>query len=213
MARNTQTIPAQSNRLRWSRRAASALVVGALGLSLSSCGFDTQTLQPYTPAEGVNLTVGSEDPAGQGVKLRNVLIIADPETGEGFLSASIVAGKDDKILSISGQELSADGETSKGEVNAKLGQPLELPAQQLVILTDGSAVTMEGAKLEPGLTAELEMLFGEAGLATVTVPIVDGTKEDYATVSPSAAPSSPAESSPSPADSSASPAASPSPTE
>lgn len=210
MARNTRTNPAQVHRARWARRAASAIAAGALGLSLSSCGFDAQTLQPYTPAEGVNLTVGSEDSAGQGVKLRNILIIADPETGEGFLSAAIVAGQGDRILSITGQELSPDGETSKGTFNAELGQPLELPAGQLIVLTDGTKLSVTGAKLEPGLTAELEMVFAQAGLATVTVPIVDGTKPDYVTVSPSAAASSPASS---PGDSSASPSSSPSPSE
>lgn len=212
MARNTRTNPAQAHRAKWARRAASAIAAGAIGLSLSGCGFEAQTLQPYTPAEGVNLTVGSEDPAGQGVKLRNILIIADPKTGEGFLSAAIVAGQDDKILSITGQELSPDGENSKGTVNAELGQPLELPAGQLIILTDGSKLAITGAKLEPGLTAELEMVFAEAGLATVTVPIVDSTKPDYIGVSPSAAASSPA-SSPSGSAASASPLASPSPSE
>ncbi len=210
MARSTRTTPAQSHRARWARRAVSAMAAGALGLSLSSCGFGAQTLQPYTQAEGINLTVGSEDPTGQGVKLRNILIIADPESGDGFFSAAIVAGRDDKLLSITGQELSPDGETSKGTLNAELGQPLELPAGQLIVLTEGTTLSVTGAKLKPGFTAELEMVFAKAGLAKVTVPIVDGTKPDYVTLAPSPAASSPASS---PGGSSASPSSSPSPSE
>ena len=197
MARTTRSNPTTGHRARWTRRLASAVAVGALGLSLSGCGFDVQTLQPYNPAEGVNLTVGSEDPAGPGVKLRNILIIADPETGEGFLSAAVVAGQGDQLISVSGEELSYDGETSKGTVSAELRAPLELPSGQLVVLTEGPKIAVSGAPLQPGLTAELEMVFAKAGLATITVPIVDGSKPDYVTVSPKPAASSPA-SSPSP---------------
>lgn len=193
LARATRYPAQPGGARRLALRTAAALAAGALSLSLASCGFEAQTLQPYTPAEGVNLTVGSEDPEGPGVKLRNILIIANPVTGEGILSAAIVAGKGDKLVAVTGQMLDPDGEAAAGtgELKFDLGDPVELPGRTLVVLTDGRAIAVTGAPLKPGFTAELDLVFDKAGVATVTVPVVNGDKADYVTVSPSPAESAP----------------------
>jgi hypothetical protein len=69
------------------RRAAGALLGLLAGLALlatSGCGFDAQTLQPYTPAMGVNADVGAD----RGIHVRNLLIVSR-ERGQGFVSASL----------------------------------------------------------------------------------------------------------------------------
>ena len=48
----------------------------------AACGFDVQTNQPYTPAEGVNYDVGNPP-----VQVRNLMILSR-EDGVGFLSAT-----------------------------------------------------------------------------------------------------------------------------
>ena len=55
---------------------AALLVSLGLLLPVGACGIDAQTLQPYTPAEGVNVDVGDPADARSVVHVRNLLIIS-----------------------------------------------------------------------------------------------------------------------------------------
>ena len=64
------------------RRLAAALAFGAL-VSLTACGLDVQTMQPYTPAEGVQADVTPANDPQAAVKIRNLLIVVR-RTGRGI---------------------------------------------------------------------------------------------------------------------------------
>ena len=85
-----------------------SLVATMLGLALltlvSACGMEAQTMQPYTPAEGVNFNVG---PTGKSVQVRNLMILSR-EDGVGYLSASIVAQERDALTAVAGRPFKPD---------------------------------------------------------------------------------------------------------
>lgn len=158
----------------------------ALGLSLgaSSCGFNVGTLQPYDAGEGVNTNAGGYE----GVDVRNLMILVD-QGGKAFLSATLVAKNGDDLTAVYGQAISPQG-TSAGSFTVAIpGNKLAVPAQEALVLTDGPALTVSGVTLRPGLTANISMTFAKAGNVSIVAPIVDGTKADYRSISPSPAPS------------------------
>ena len=167
----TRTPKPQSVRL-----AAIAVTLGA-GLALSGCGFDAQTLQSYTPAQGVNTDV-------QTVKVRNLVIIAN-EAGRGRVSASIVsADKADALTSVAGNAHKPDG--SEAAALTVTGGSVALPANKLVVLTgDGApALGVAASGLRPGLTADLTLQFSSGAQAKLTVPVVSHTDPHYAAAAP-----------------------------
>ena len=99
-----------------------------LALALTGCGMNAQTLQPYTPAEGVNSSVGS-------VMVRNVLIIAD-NTGRGVLSASVATYSNDTLTGVTGTPQKSDGSLGSPLVVTSTGLPATLAANTLTVLTD-----------------------------------------------------------------------------
>ena len=80
-------------------RGARALAAAALSLTLlgsaAGCGFDAQTLQPYTPADGTNLDVGADNQ----LKIRNLVVVSRTE-GQGIISASVLSGADDTLTGV-----------------------------------------------------------------------------------------------------------------
>jgi hypothetical protein len=152
-----------------------------LALSASACGMNVQTLNPYTPAEGVQFDVGS-------VKVRNVMILSRTR-GDGFLSASMISSQRDTLQSVTGVAIKADG--SEGSpLTITLGQPVVV-SNSMVVLTDRPLITVKGADLEEGLVARLVFSFATAGEVTTTAPVVDADQPAYATISPTPSPSAP----------------------
>lgn len=154
-------------------------VAAALGASfaLTGCGFDAQTLQPYTPAQGVNAEVGT-------VKVRNLLIIAN-SAGKGRLSGAFISnGKADTVTGITGTASKPDG-TAAGELTIGNGT-VQLPANKLVVLTgDGSQnVTVAGEGLKPGLDTRLTLQFASGGTQQIVVPVRDAAEPMYASAAP-----------------------------
>lgn len=148
----------------------------ALGLVLSACGFGVQTNLPYTPSEGVNLSIGS-------VQIRNLMVLSRGDD-QGFVSATMSSTKDDSLVAVSGTVIKSDG-SDGGPITASMPAPVSLTAGTPVVLTDSPAfVTVKGAGLAPGLTANLTMEFRSAGRATVLVPVIDANHPYYVTVSP-----------------------------
>lgn len=171
-------------------RTVGAAIAVAASLSLTGCGFNAQTLQTYTPAHGVNVD-------HDALKVRNLLVIADGQ-GKGVVSASIVSAKDDSLESVSGNAVKADG--SDGGALTVTAAPVELPAGQLVVLTDQSPrLTVTGPELKPGLTARLVLTYGSGQTTDLVVPVMDAEQALYAdAVQDTAAPSASASPTPEP---------------
>lgn len=199
------------------KRVAVATVAATLTISgLAGCriGFEAPTLMQYTPAEGINLDVtdGSEVEQGTGeVKVRNLMVVADPESGEGILAGALFASDSitqenptessdviDSLDEVTGRALDSRG-TPQGDLQVELGDPLDITMAQPLLLEDED-ISVSGDGLRPGLDVELTLTFGENGEFTTAVPVIDASKPDFATMeavpaggegeaSPSASPS------------------------
>lgn len=170
-------------RTRPHRSLVATLISVALLALVSACGLNAQTMQPYTPTEGVNANVG---PTGDWVQVRNLMILSREE-GSGFLSASIVATEPDALTAVSGQPFTTDG-SEGAPLQVALPGPIELPAETLVILTEGQLIPVTSPDLILGGAAELTLSFRNVGDLTLRVPVVDGTQPAYATLSPAPTP-------------------------
>ena len=175
--------PAGRARGRTARAlAAFLLAFGLVGL-VAGCGFDAQTLKPYTPADGTNLDVGSDNE----LKIRNLVVISRVE-GQGIVSASVVSGTGDRLtgVTVTPSPLAA----SPGQpATASLTQPVEIPQGVNVVLTNGSLVTVQSPGIKAGEAAKVTMTFAQAGEVSLDCPVVDGTLEPWNTISAAPSPS------------------------
>jgi hypothetical protein len=153
----------------------------------AACGMDAQTLRPYTPGEGVNVDVGNPSDAKAVVHVRNLLIVSKA-AGEGIVSASLVTSGRDQLTGISGVPIKADG-TEGAPFTATIPSTVSLANQLLVVLTDGTPITVKSPDIAPGLSATLTLTFQSAGQVTVKVPVADGNEPQYATITPAPTPS------------------------
>ena len=172
-----------SRRARLGRSLVLCLV---LLVGVGACGFDAQTMRPYTPADGANVDAGP----GNSVKIRNLLILSRAK-GQGFLSASITAADRDALVKVGGVAIKPDG--SEGSpLQATIPAPIPLENGELVVLTQRPLITITSPDLQAGLTAKVVLTFEQVGDVTVLVPVIDGNQEEYRTISPSpsSAPSS-----------------------
>ncbi|SDB80280.1 hypothetical protein GA0111570_10266 [Raineyella antarctica] len=198
------------------KRAAVVIVAAASLVGLAGCqmGFKHATLTQYTQAEGINLDLANGGPVAQGtgyVKVRNLMIIAFPD-GSARLSGVIYGSpsssayqvgkastpdpKVDTLQSANGKALKPNGDQG-GALTVSLPQPLPIVVKEPVQLQDQN-ITVTGAKLTPGVDAELTLTFAKNGRVTSRVPVVDGTKPDFATMTPVSAASGSASASASP---------------
>lgn len=163
-----------------------ALVAVALALGLliggAACGFDVQTNKPYTPAEGVNHSVGNPPT----VQVRNLMVLSRDD-GFGWLSATITSGNGDVLSSVAGKPVKAD--YADGAPFTVTQAPVRLNPGALVILTQQPSIELRSADLVVGLEAEVTLTFDKAGELKTRVPIVDADEQPYATITPSPAPS------------------------
>ena len=176
-----------SRLVRGSKGVAALLLAAGLLLATGACGRDAQTLQPYTPGEGINLDVG--DPADQTkvVHVRNLLIISKAP-GQGVLSATIVTDGRDQLAGVTGNAIKVDG-TAGAPFTANLANTVSFANGAQIVLTDGSPITVNSPDLAAGLSANVTLQFRNAGEATAVVPVVDGNEPQYATISPAPTPS------------------------
>lgn len=187
MKQTSQTSPARKRGLI----AAAAASAGLL-FALSACGFDEQTLQPYTPADGVNVDIGSGpdgNPIASTIKVRGLMILARSDTS-GFLSATLVAQDNDSLTGVTGNVLNPDGSNGPA-LTVTVSSPVNVGGNNAVVLVDRAPITVTASSLPAGQDADLTLTFSNAGSESVKVPIIDGNNETYRTVSPSA-PASPA---------------------
>jgi hypothetical protein len=170
-------------RTRVHRSLVATLVGVALLALVSACGMNAQTLQPYTPAEGVNANVG---PTGEWVQVRNLMILSR-EDGSGFVSASLVATERDALTGVAGHPFKPDG-SEGAEFTTTMPDPIGLTPGVLVVLTDREFITVESPDLLVGGAAELTLTFSTVGDLIIRVPVVDADQPDYATVTPNPSP-------------------------
>ena len=180
------SLPQRSARAgRPSSRLTRATVVGAMALGLvtgaagCSAGMNVQTLNPYTPTEGVNTDVGP-------VMIRNLTIVSKA-AGSGILSASLISTKTDSLSTVTGSPVKADGSLGPA-FTAKLTKPVSV-GPKLLVLTEQPPITITSPDLQPGLTAKVTLTFAQAGPVTSFVTIVDADQGGYQTATPGATPS------------------------
>lgn len=170
-----------ATRFRRLARAGAAIILTAALTATAGCGFDVQTNQPYTPAEGINVDVG---PRQQAVAVRN-LVIVSKEPGSGYVSASLTAAAHtDALQRITGRAYTRDGQPG-APLTVNQPGPVQVPAGSLVVLTDQPLIEVTSADLEPGLEAEVTLTFATAGETTMRIPVVSADDPQFATVSPS----------------------------
>ncbi len=145
-----------------------------IALALSGCT-SFQTLQPYTPAEGVNQEIGS-------VKVRNLLVIADG-SGQGLVSASVIAYSDDSLTTVAGIPQKSDGSAGSALVVTPSGLPLTMPANSLFVLTNPpTRVAVSSPDLKPGYLATITLTFAKAGPITVVAPVLSSSEPEFADI-------------------------------
>lgn len=143
-----------------------------LALALTGCGMNAQTLQPYTPAEGVNTTTGP-------VLVRNLLVVADAN-GRGVVSASLLTYGDDTLTGVAGTPQKADGTAGSPLVASSSGLPLTLASNRLVVLTDPpQRLAVTSPDLKPGLLAEVTLTFAKAGPVKMMAPVLSVTEPEF----------------------------------
>ena len=173
------------------RRAARTIVAGVgVSLLLTGCGFNAQTLQPYTPAHGVNVDVPSGED-GRQLKVRNLLLVSD-DAGQGVVSASIVSPVADSLVKIEGAAHKVDN--TPGSPLTVSGGPVEILPNRMAVLTDGDVkgFTVSGADLQPGLTADLVLTFESGAQVKAIAPVMSSDSAIYSSITPAPAATTPA---------------------
>lgn len=158
------------------RRTIAALAaVGVLGLA--ACGADPKVLTSYTPAAGVS---GESDT----VKVQNLLLINGD--GQARVSGAVISSKDDKVVEITGQPLTANNSLA-GQAFTVASSDVDLPARTSVNLTESSLqAPVEG--LSDGLLAKVTIKFAKSAPITVDAPVVPSTHPDFEKYAPSESP-------------------------
>ena len=143
-----------------------AVACGMVTLLAASCGFDVQTLQPYTPAMGINVEVGTD----RQVLVRNLMIVTD-DGGTGVVSATLYAEPEsDALVAVAATADALDGDGAP--LTATVEDPVPVPADGFVVLTDLPPITVTGPGLRPGMSARITLTFAQAGTVTTHVPIM-----------------------------------------
>ncbi len=146
-----------------------------LALALTGCGMNVQTLQPYTPAEGVNSSTGP-------VMVRNLLIVAD-NTGRGVVSASLVTYGDDTLTAVAGVPQKSDGTPGSPLVVTTTGLPVQLSSNTLVVLTNAPVrIAVTSPDLKPGLLADVTLTFTKGGPVKLVAPVVSASEPEYESI-------------------------------
>lgn len=153
-------------------------VLVMVALLLTACGKDAQTLQPYTPAMGVNADVGPD----RTVKVRNLLIVSR-EDNQGFISASIVSSEPDALVGVGGRAVERKDGTPGAPLQSNLSSPIALEPDVLVVLTERPVIRVTSPDLWEGATARVVLEFERAGELELLVPIYRDQAE-LASISP-----------------------------
>ncbi|OYN92509.1 hypothetical protein [Parenemella sanctibonifatiensis] len=161
------------------RRAAAALVCAAT-VGLTGCGFNADTLQPYTQADGANVEAGD-------VKVRDLVAVLDGE-GEAFLTGQIIADADDELVEVTGQAIGYDNQPA-GQLSVDFDQ-IELTANEPANLLS-TPIRLTSDELAVGSTVRLTLVFASGAQAEVVAPVHSADDAVYGSASPQAPSASP----------------------
>ena len=147
------------------RLAATALLV-ALSLTTSACSIsgNVASLQPYSPSDGQQVDLDQ-------IMARNfIYLVAD--SGNGYLIGSLVSqATQDKIIKI--QYVDPNTQT-------KTDYFVEIPAGQKVDFGyNGNPAILLPVVEGPGQTAKFYFLESDTVNASMKVPVLDGTLQEY----------------------------------
>lgn len=148
------------------RRSIAAAVVALAVPVVSSCGFDVQTEQVYTPGVGVNDRTGSID-------VLHALVVTG-EDGSGTVIAGLVNNDQenpDTLAGVAGAGPDASVGVSTG------GAQVEIPAGGSYQLADEGAISVSATQVQPGRYIRLTFSFESAESVTMDVPVVANTDE------------------------------------
>lgn len=159
------------------------LAVGLL-LAISACGFNSSTLQTYTPSAGINFSTGGDNP----VDVRN-LVIVSTGTGHGYIMGTLTAANQDALVGVSGTPIKPDGSAG---APLQVTFPGRIPVGNNVVvnLVNAPEISASSADLAAGLTADVSLKFTNAGVASAVVPVMPGDVPPYSTATPAPAPPS-----------------------
>ncbi|MGD7788623.1 hypothetical protein ACQCX2_09895 [Propionibacteriaceae bacterium Y1700] len=153
---------------RLARLAATAVISVGLLLGLGACQF--QTLQNYVPADGVNVDQDT-------VKVRNLTVLVSTP-GQGVLSGTVVADTSDRLTTVNGVALLPNG-TDGSPLQSSMAEPVTIPANSAVVLTQVDPIRLSGADLKAGQLARVELTFSGAGTTVIEVPVLDKNSPEY----------------------------------
>jgi hypothetical protein len=147
------------------RLAATALIV-ALSLTTSACSIsgNVASLQPYSPSDGQQVDL-------EQVMARNFMyLVAD--SGNGYLVGSLVSqATEDRVIKI---------QYVDPNTQAKTDYFVEIPAGQKVDFGyNGNPAILLPVVERPGQTAKFYFLESDTINASMRVPVLDGTLQEY----------------------------------
>jgi hypothetical protein len=138
-----------------------AVVLGTTGCSLTH---NVDSLQAYAPSDGSQLNIGT-------TAIRNVIYLNNGSTGK--LIGSVV-NNSTKEITFSVQYADFDQTLSTEPITVSAGETLALGSNPSV---PGLEVTMAG---KPGDNIEIYVSIDGATGVALTVPVLDGSLEQYA---------------------------------
>jgi hypothetical protein len=167
--------------LRPTRTGLAALALAAP--VLAGCGLSpAQTTVPYQPSDGVSAQVGD-------VQVRNLLVVGSTADAPGVLSGVLVNGGTEQAT----VTLAAEG-GQPVPVDVPPGQSVQLGVQNpsAPMLPSPQSTTTTYAQLSPvgqpaGAVVPITLSSAAGGSTTVKVPVLAATNE-YATLTPTSAP-------------------------
>ena len=138
----------------------------ASAVALSACA-PTQTNKPYQPSDGVDVVVGD-------VKGINLLVLSGAQGDPGRLLGSFYnGGSEAATVTV------ASGSASPSTVSVD-------PSSTAQLGTEGSDdIVFDSTEAAPGAVMPVKITVGDA-TETVSVPVLDGTLPEYATLVPTA---------------------------
>ena len=149
------------------KRLTSIALIAAVAASLTGCSLqrDVESLQPYAPSDGVNLTL-------ENLKARNVLIIQG-EGGKAVLIGSFINSTNGEI-NANIQTTDSNGEARVASFNVAAGQKFDIGyngVEGLALDLTATPGSMHAVYLSDG-SDPIQML----------VPVMDGTLAEYASI-------------------------------
>lgn len=154
------------------RASALVAIAGAL-LATTGCTYTNQpaTTIVYDASDGVSFTMW---PQGQRVDMRNLLVISEGEGQPGRVLGTVYnMGETDQTVTFN----VGNGESFSVDVEA---------GEAIILEDDANEVIIPSTAKAPGLIIEAEGVIGETTEA-FSLPVLDGTLDEYAPYLPTAA--------------------------